>query len=113
MVLGAQAARFDIRDLAQPRRLDTARLGDGTDVPAMRDPRAFTWLPGDAPGVGTGITAARFGNSMAPVLTRVDDDRLDVTEVAGHHVTESLRALPLDGDRVALVGHDVDLLDLR
>lgn len=113
MVLGAQAALFDIRDLAQPRRLDTARLGDGTDVPAMRDPRAFTWLPGDAPGVGTGITAARVGNRLAPVLTRVADDRLNVTELAGHHVTESLRALPLDGDRVALVGHDVDLLDLR
>jgi hypothetical protein len=111
-VLGAQVALFDVRDLASPRRLDTARLGDGFDVPAMQDPRAFTWLPA-GPGSGTGITAARFGASTKPALTEVHDGRLDVTALGGPDVTESLRTLPLDGDRVALVDKDVTVLALR
>ncbi|HSE10660.1 MAG TPA: beta-propeller domain-containing protein, partial [Nocardioidaceae bacterium] len=42
--LGAQAAVFDLADLADPRRVDTLRFGRNTEFAASWDPRAFTYL---------------------------------------------------------------------
>ena len=43
--IGAQAAVFDLRDLTDPRRLDTVGFGRDTEFLASWDPRALTYLP--------------------------------------------------------------------
>ncbi len=42
---GAQAAVFDLADLANPRRVDTEMFRRHTEFTAAWDPRAFTYLP--------------------------------------------------------------------
>ncbi|MFC5176870.1 beta-propeller domain-containing protein [Nocardioides taihuensis] len=42
---GAQAALFDVQDLAHVRRLHVVHYGPGTTAAAAGDPRQLTWLP--------------------------------------------------------------------
>ena len=112
--LGAQAATFDLHDLSAVRRVDTLGFGPSTDVSAGVDPRAFSYLPDAAgaghPGAGLGRGGSRF------VALRVGADG-SLTET-GSWVTrayggEDVRALPLGGGRVALVGDVVRVVDVR
>jgi hypothetical protein len=105
-LLGAQVAVFDISDLTDPRRVDKLSLGQATDLPAVADPRALTWLPGARPGTGTAFTIASDwsrGSGSEPVRFDVGPggalERRELPALPG-----AQRALPLDDGRVALVG---------
>jgi uncharacterized secreted protein with C-terminal beta-propeller domain len=109
--LGAQASTFDLRDLARVRRTDTLPLGRA-DLPAGTDPRLLTYLP-----------------SRRVVVTPVQDWDTGATELVTLHVSRAgaltrvgswdagpagpaLRTLPLAGDRLALVGDEVRVVDV-
>ncbi len=102
--LGAQAAVFDLRDLTDPRRLDTLGFGRSTELVAGWDPRGLTYLPdtrtalavlADWRGGGTRLAVLRVGDDGA--LT--ERSRETVAGWDGHRV----RTLPLPDGRVALV----------
>lgn len=108
--LGAQAAVFDVRDLARPRRLDVLRFAPGTGFAAVADPRAFTWLPGQRTAV-TALTPTFLAGPGVPeqqvVQLHVSSaGRLSVRR-AGAGAAAAFRALPLPAGRVALVGQGV------
>lgn len=110
--LGAQAATFDVTDPAVPRRLGTLPLGRGTDVPVATDARSFTYLPAQRVLVtpvqhwDTGTT-----DLVAVHVGRDGTLRRVATWGAGTAGT-AVRALPLGGSRVALVGDGVRLVDV-
>ena len=110
--LGAQAATFDVTDPAAPRRLGTLPLGQGTDMPVESDARSFTYLPALRVLVTpvqhwetgtTDLVAVHVGRDGS--LSRV------ATWGAGTGGT-AVRALPLGGSRLALVGDGVRLVDV-
>lgn len=105
--LGAQAAVFDISDPAHPVQLDKATFGAGSDLLAVTDPHAFAWLPGQR----TAFTALTGWESPHPwsraVSLQVSPDGHLAVEHRGAAGTTTFRALPLPGDRVALVGSGV------
>ena len=113
---GAQAAVFDINDPRGSRQVSKVSFGDGTMLPVAGDPHAFTWLP----GAGAAITSLERGSrspgaypGTAPVLLRVSGSgSVSVTDLPSPGGWQQ-RALPLDGDRVALVGDTVRLIDVR
>jgi hypothetical protein len=111
---GGQAALFDISDLAAPHRLATLPLGAGTNLLAEYDPHAFTWIAGSAPGTGTALTTLDDANTAAgTAVVRLDVDAsatLRADRIPGSAGVR--RAVPLDGDRVALVGEDVRIVEL-
>lgn len=100
---GAQAAVFDLRDLGAPRRVDVEGVGAETDFVASYDPRAFTYLPASRTVLatvddwrdGVRVVAMRIGEDGE--LTRLRDVRV------GGWNSSSVRPLPLDDERVALV----------
>lgn len=47
----AQAAVFDISDLRDPVRISKVTFGRDSDLPALSDPRGFTWDPGTRTGL--------------------------------------------------------------
>ncbi len=100
---------FDISDTSHARELGHMALGSETFLAAAEDPHAFTWLP-DADGTGTAITQLRTDLGSRFVMLRVAPDggltENSLPEVGG----ESLRALPLPGGRVALVGDRVEVV---
>jgi hypothetical protein len=111
---GAQAAVFDLDDLTSPRRVDTASFGRHTEFVAAWDPRAFTYLP-ERRTVLAPVQEYWHGRARLVVLAIAEDGTLTRTASGmpvgrdGSHV----RTLPVDGDRVALVGTaGVSLLDL-
>jgi uncharacterized secreted protein with C-terminal beta-propeller domain len=105
--LGAQAAVFDISDPAHPVQLDKATFGAGSNLLAVADPHAFTWLPGQR----TAFTALIGWESPLPwsraVSLQVSPDGHLTVEHRGAAGTTTFRALPLPGGRVALVGSGV------
>jgi uncharacterized secreted protein with C-terminal beta-propeller domain len=108
--LGAQAAVFDVRDLAHPRRLDVLRFAPGTGFAAVADPRAFTWLPGERTAV-TALTPTFLAGPGSPEQRVVQlhvspAGRLSVSR-EGAGAAAAFRALPLPAGRVALVGQRV------
>ncbi|MCW2783093.1 MAG: hypothetical protein JWR35_3542 [Marmoricola sp.] len=107
----AQAAVFDLSDLAHPVRVSTHEFGANTNLSAVDDPRAFTWLAGTSTAVTT-IQDATSPDGPRTVVLRVGaDGSLDVAGApsAGGY---SIRALPLPDNRVALVGDSVRLITL-
>ena len=109
---GAQVATFDVTDPAAVRRTAALRLGAATDVPVAADPRLFSYLP-----------------SARVLLTPVEHWDTGTTDVVALHVGvdgalrrvatwgagpagTSVRTLPLGGDRLALVGDGVRLVDV-
>jgi hypothetical protein len=111
--LGAQAATFDLRDLADVRRVDTYGFGPQTDVSAGWDPRTFSYLPERrtlvTPVQDWGSSRSRF------VALRVGPDgslAQTASWVTRRYAGESVRTLPLGDGRIALVGDAVRLLDV-
>lgn len=104
---GAQAAVFDLRDLADPRRRDTAGFGRDTQLVASWDPRAFTYLP-ESRTVLTVLSSWRDGRTRLVVLGVAEDGTL--TERSGRVVGgwdgSRVRTLPLPAGRVAVVTDD-------
>jgi hypothetical protein len=102
---GAQAAVFDLRDLADPRRLDTAGFGRSTEFTAAWDPRTLTYLPESRTVLAVLTDWRKPGGTRVVVLGVGDDGRLAAR--AGRRVPGweawNVRTLPLDGGRVALV----------
>lgn len=110
---GAQAATFDIVDLGNPRRRDTELFGRNTELAAQWDARAFTYLP-DRRIALSPVQSWRTGHTRMAILSIDDEGRISRTltrpVAAGYGTT--VRALPLDDGRVAVVsGATVTLLD--
>lgn len=102
--LGAQAATFDITDLTAPRRTGQVGFGSATHLPAIEDPRGFTWLP----DLRTGVTAVRDWRTGSRLIAlHVEKDgTLGVQSLA--HVSSGwqTRTLPLDDGRIAVIESD-------
>jgi len=111
--LGAQAAVFDIRDLIAPRRVSQQGFGLTSSLPALDDPRGFTWLPDRRTGL-TSVTDWSNGGgdrSRLVALHVSPSGALDAHDVATA-VGWNARTLPLDDGRVALVDDGLRILDL-
>ena len=107
--LGARAATFDLHDLAHVRRTDVLDLRRATALVTLDDPHAFTYLPALRTAVlpVTGEYASRF-----LALHVSEDGSLTLAgswSAAGSDAIAD-RALPLAGDRVALVGQGVRIV---
>ncbi len=110
---GAQAAVFDLADLADPRRVATVAFGRHTQFTAAWDPRAFTYLPDRRTALAT--LYDWDGRTRVVELVVGADGRL--TRGTSHAVRgwdgSTTRALPLEDGRVALVTRGtVELVDL-
>ncbi len=112
---GAQAGFFDVTDVDRPRRLDLVHYGRGSQARAADDPRQFTWLPG--PRIALTVVADHQGGSRVAQVSVIRLNAGRMTE--SHRVVEygddvaEVRAVPLPGDRVALVtGDDVELFPI-
>jgi uncharacterized secreted protein with C-terminal beta-propeller domain len=105
--LGAQAAVFDIGNATDARQLGKATFGYNSWFEAAEDPHAFTWLPDGQ----SAIANLQREMGSAPVLLHVSHDgsvsSRELPSVGGW----GQRALPLDDDRVALVGDTVRVID--
>ncbi len=115
---GAQAGFFDVTDVDRPRQLDVVHYGGGSEAGAATDPRQFTWLPGPRIAL-TVISDRRSGSRVGLVsVIRLNAGRMTESRrlVEYGDDVDDVRAVPLPGDRVALVtGDDVELfaLDVR
>jgi uncharacterized secreted protein with C-terminal beta-propeller domain len=110
--LGAQAATFDLRDPHRVRRTGTLAFGSWTDCPVGWDSRAFTYLPDRRVAL---VPVSRWSDgSTTVVAVRVGTDG-SLARVRAWRTTRGTdgtgpRALPLGGDRVALVDRAVRLV---
>jgi hypothetical protein len=110
---GAQGAVFDIRDLAEPRRLSTLSLGQHTYALAEDDPRAFTWLPGSATAL-TSVTDHHGGSWLLAVRVSPEGELQQVDSWSlPPWSSRTTRTLPLDGSRVALVSGEVRIVSVH
>jgi hypothetical protein len=115
--LGAQAAVFDLTELADVQRISATRFGRLDRFAAAWEARAFTYLPDRGVVLASLESWGRFGGSRLVAL-RVGGTG-SLTPVgswpAGRWNAGDVRALPLDDGRVALVrpgDRPVRLLDL-
>jgi uncharacterized secreted protein with C-terminal beta-propeller domain len=99
--LGAQAAVFDIGDLTDPRRVSHQAFGLYSSMPALDDPREFTWLPDRRTGLTT-VTGWDGDHNRLVALRVSPTGALSAHDVATD-VGWNVRTLPLDDGRVALV----------
>jgi hypothetical protein len=111
--LGAQAATFDLGDLANVRRMGRIGFGPQTDVSAGLDPRTVAYLPAWRTLV-TPVQDWATGRSRFVALHVADDGTLSETGswVTQHYAGDLVRTLPLDHGRVALVGDVVRVVDV-
>lgn len=111
---GAQAATFDVADLSDPDQLGKLLLGDGTELPALADPRGFTWLPDRRTGI-TSVSDWRRGDSRLIALRVADDGGLTLRDLMTVHGWQT-RTLPLDDGRIAVIDvarrDDLRIIDL-
>jgi uncharacterized secreted protein with C-terminal beta-propeller domain len=108
--LGAQAAVFDIEDLASPQRLDKQGFGIQSSLVALQDPRGFTWLPDRRTGLTT-VSSWTSDRTRLVALHVSDSGTLDARDLATD-VGWNARTLPLDDGRVALVDEDLRVLEV-
>jgi hypothetical protein len=109
--LGGQAAVFDIGDLRDPRRISTQSFGRESSLPALDDPRGFSWLPDGR----TGLTSVSSWNTNRNRLVALHVSASGALEahVLATDVGWNARTLPLDDGRVALVDEkDLRILDM-
>ena len=109
---GAQAGFFDVTDVDHPRQLDVVHYGGGSEAGAATDPRQFTWLPG--PRIALTVISDRRNGSRVGLVSVIRLNAGRMTEsrrlVEYGDDVDDVRAVPLPGDRVALVtGDDVEL----
>jgi hypothetical protein len=103
MLRGAQAAVFDVSDLADPRRTDVVTYRKRSVAAAATDPRQFTWLPDEE----TALTVVSEGwegrTGWVSVLT-VEGGSLSnrMVEVEYGTDVDSVRLVPLPDGRVVL-----------
>lgn len=115
--LGAQAAVFDLADLAHVRRVSAARFGRLDRFAAAWETRAFTYLPDSGIALASMESWCRYGGTRLVALRVGEDGSVAPTGSwsAGRWKASAVRALPLDDSRVALVrpgDRPVRLLDL-
>ncbi|MDQ6934635.1 MAG: beta-propeller domain-containing protein [Actinomycetota bacterium] len=108
--LGAQAAVYDVGDATHPRRVSTATFGAQTDFAALQDPHQFAWLPGASAAVTSMSTWSDNVLRFRMVLLRVGPSGMLTVRDLPSPGGEQVRALPLGGGRVALVGSTVRLV---
>jgi uncharacterized secreted protein with C-terminal beta-propeller domain len=108
--LGGQAAVFDISDLTDPRRISQLGFGLESSLPAIDDPRGFTWLPESRTGLAS-VTSWTTDRARLVALHVTDSGRLEARDLATN-VGWNARTLPLDDGRVALVDDGLRLLDV-
>ncbi|HEX7717316.1 MAG TPA: beta-propeller domain-containing protein [Marmoricola sp.] len=99
--LGTQAAVFDVGDLTDPRRISRQGFGSETSLPALDDPRGFTWLPDRRTGLTT-VASWSGDHARLVALTVGADGALQARDLATD-VGWDVRTLPLDDGRVAVV----------
>jgi hypothetical protein len=99
--LGSQAAVFDIADLTDPQRVSRQGFGLESSMPALEDPRGFTWLPDRRTGLTTVASWTRERNRLV-ALHVTGQGVLEARDLATD-VGWNARTLPLDDGRVALV----------
>ncbi len=109
--VGSQAAVFDIADPTHPVQVSRAGLGAQTDLTALADPRAFTWLPGTRTGL-TPVADWNTGRSGLVALKVGPAGLLTSRELASDLEGWQTRALPLGDGRVAVVDRGVRVFDL-
>ncbi len=110
---GAQAAVFDISDLTDPRRISQARFGRDTGLPALDDPRAFSWLPSSRTAV-TPVADWLAGQDNRLVGLEISEDgQLRERTLATLGQDWQARTLPLPGGRIAVLdAHRVRVLEV-
>jgi hypothetical protein len=106
--LGAQAAVFDVADLADPRRVARQGFGEQSSLLALEDPRGFTWLPGRRTGLTT-VASWTSERARLVALHVTDSGALEAHDLATD-VGWNARTLPLDDGRVALVDEGLRVL---
>ncbi len=109
---GAQAAVFDLHDLADPRRVDTENFSRNTQFATQWDPRSVTYLPRSRTLLATiqdwngGIRLVVLNVGRDGRLTRRPGRSLPGWDVS------AVRTLPLDDGRVVLVaGRTLSVLE--
>ena len=110
---GAQAATFDLADRTSTRRLDTLDLGPMSQTTVAWEPHAFSYLPGSRTFL---TTVQRWTGGSEVVAVHVGrDGSLSRTGswVSRRWADETVRTLPLDDHRVAVVGDVVRVVDVR
>jgi uncharacterized secreted protein with C-terminal beta-propeller domain len=108
--LGAQAAVFDVADLTHPRRVAQQGFGEQSSLPALEDPRGFTWLPDRRTGLTT-VAGWTSDRARLVALHVTDGGALEAHDLATD-VGWNARTLPLDDGRVALVDEGLRVLDV-
>jgi len=120
---GAQAAVFDISNPGRARQVGKVTFGADSHLGASDDPHAFTWLPGANAAItslqswgrgafdqGESTQIEPMDQGTAMVLLRVAPSGALSTERLPSPGGWQARALPLDDDRVALVGSTVKIV---
>jgi hypothetical protein len=107
--LGGQAAVFDIGDLRDPRRVSTQGFGEQSSLPALDDPRGFTWLPDGRTGLTT-VASWTTDRARLVALHVTPAGALEARDLATD-VGWNARTLPLADGRVALVDEHLRIID--
>ncbi len=101
--LGAQAAVFDLQDLADPVRLSTVQFRRWTRFTAEHDPRGFTFLPDR----DVALAAMSGGNGRSRLVTLAVREDGSLTRTGSRVLPGwdgyGVRALPLADGRVAVL----------
>jgi uncharacterized secreted protein with C-terminal beta-propeller domain len=107
---GAQVGVFELADPTRTRQVDKVTFGLDSWLNASEDPHAFTWLP----SAHAAITTLQRMDRSEPelVLLRVSTTGVLGTEDLPSPGGQQPRALPLNGDRVALVGTSVRVVEI-
>ena len=101
---------FDIGDLRNPQRISRQGFGQQSSLPALDDPRGFTWLPDRRTGLTT-VTSWTSDRARLVAVEVADDGALQAHDLATD-VGWNARTLPLDDGRIALVDESLRLLDV-